>query len=30
VALAREALASGQALAKMNQFIARTQELAAV
>ena len=29
VALAREALASGKALAKMNQFIARTQELAA-
>ena len=28
VALAREALASGKALAKMNQFIARTQELA--
>ena len=29
VALAREALASGKALAKMNQFIARAQELAA-
>jgi anthranilate phosphoribosyltransferase len=29
VALAREALASGKALAKMQQFIARTQELAA-
>jgi len=28
VALAREALASGQALAKMQQFITRTQELA--
>jgi anthranilate phosphoribosyltransferase len=28
VALARDVLASGQALAKMNQFIARTQELA--
>ena len=29
VALAREALASGKALAKMHQFVARTQELAA-
>jgi anthranilate phosphoribosyltransferase len=29
VVLAREALASGKALAKMHQFIARTQELAA-
>ena len=28
VALAREALASGKALAKLNQFVARTQELA--
>ena len=28
VALAREALASGQALAKMNQFVARSKELA--
>jgi len=28
VALAREALASGAALAKLNQFVARTQELA--
>jgi len=30
VALAREALASGQALAKLNQFVARTQALAAI
>ena len=29
VALAREALATGKALAKMHQFVARTQELAA-
>ena len=29
VALAREALASGKALAKMHQFVARTRELAA-
>ncbi len=29
VALAREALASGQAMAKMQRFVARTQELAA-
>jgi anthranilate phosphoribosyltransferase len=29
VALAREALASGQAMAKMQQFIARAKELAA-
>ena len=29
VALAREALASGQALAKMQRFVARTQELLA-
>ncbi len=29
IALAREALASGKALAKMHQFVARTQELAA-
>jgi anthranilate phosphoribosyltransferase len=28
VAMAREALASGKALAKLNQFVARTQELA--
>ena len=28
VMLARDVLASGKALAKMNQFIARTQELA--
>jgi len=28
VALAREALASGKALAKMHQFVARTKELA--
>jgi anthranilate phosphoribosyltransferase len=28
VALAREAIASGRALAKLHQFIARTQELA--
>jgi anthranilate phosphoribosyltransferase len=28
VALAREALASGKALAKLNQFVARTKELA--
>jgi len=28
IALAREALASGKALAKMHQFIARSQELA--
>ena len=30
VALAREALASGRALAKLNQFVARTQALAAI
>jgi anthranilate phosphoribosyltransferase len=29
VAMAREALASGKALAKMHQFIARSKELAA-
>jgi len=29
IALAREALASGKALAKMRQFVARTKELAA-
>ncbi|MEO6033122.1 MAG: anthranilate phosphoribosyltransferase, partial [Burkholderiaceae bacterium] len=29
IGLAREALASGQARAKMRQFVARTQELAA-
>jgi anthranilate phosphoribosyltransferase len=29
VALAREALATGKALAKMHQFVARTKELAA-
>ena len=29
VAMAREALASGKALAKMHQFVTRTQELAA-
>jgi anthranilate phosphoribosyltransferase len=29
VALAREALAAGKALAKMHQFIARTKELVA-
>jgi anthranilate phosphoribosyltransferase len=29
VALAREGLASGKALAKMHQFVARTKELAA-
>jgi anthranilate phosphoribosyltransferase len=29
VAMAREALASGKALAKMHQFVARTKELAA-
>ena len=29
VALAREAVASGTALAKMHQFVARTKELAA-
>jgi anthranilate phosphoribosyltransferase len=28
IALAREALASGKALAKMHQFVARTKELA--
>jgi anthranilate phosphoribosyltransferase len=29
VALARESLASGKALAKMHQFVARTRDLAA-
>ena len=29
VALAREAIASGKALAKMHQFVARSKELAA-